>query len=231
MENKDTKKKNIVDSRIGLMGVMGIATVLVVAVMFVLCFVLGYTFGDSKSVIFSKAKVKTVGKPQIEEMFLTPNKYSRAQLPLRKVKGVVIHYTANPGTDAKANRNYFEGLKDKHTTFASSHFIIGLDGTILQCIPLEEMAYASNDRNMDTISIECCHENKDGKFTKETYEALIQLTAWLCGEYNLKEKNILRHYDVTGKNCPKYYVENEEKWKDLKKDVFEYIKENGEKEE
>lgn len=161
--------------------------------------------------------------PAITEMFLTPNEYSRPQTKLAKVNGVVIHYTANPGTDAEANRNYFNNLRKEKTTYASSHFIIGLDGTIVQCIPLEEEAYASNDRNKDTISIECCHPDKTGEFTKETYNSLIQLTAWLCGKYNLKQKDIIRHYDVTGKLCPLYYVEHKDKWVALKKDVFEYL--------
>ncbi|MFR8755306.1 MAG: hypothetical protein ACLVG5_00555 [Clostridium sp.] len=38
----------------------------------------------------------------------------------------MVHYTANPGTTAQQNRDYFEGLKDSHETHASSHFVIGL---------------------------------------------------------------------------------------------------------
>ena len=181
--------------------------------------------------IFGKSYTKKVEMPQIEEELLTPNKYSRSQLPLNTVKGIVIHYTANPKSDAMDNRNYFENLKDTHTTSVSSHFVIGLDGTIIQCIPLNEIAYASNDRNIDTISIECCHMKKNGAFTDETYQSLIELTAWLCGEYNLGKEDIIRHYDVTGKNCPKYYVEHEELWEKFKQDVFEYIDEKGEEEE
>ena len=156
------------------------------------------------------------------EDFLTPNEYSRPGKPLKKVKGIVVHYTANPGTDAKANRDYFEGLSVSGSTYASSHYIIGLDGTIIQCIPLNEIAYASNDRNDDTISIECCHVKKNGKFTDETYNSLVRLTAWLCGEYGVSEKGIIRHYDVTGKLCPKYYVKHEDKWSQFKEDVKNY---------
>lgn len=157
------------------------------------------------------------------EDFITPNKYSRPQKPLKKVNGIVIHYTANPGTDAKANRDYFDGLSLSGATYASSHFIIGLDGSVIQCIPLDEIAYASNDRNDDTISIECCHEKKNGKFTEETYNSLVRLTAWLCSEYDVSKENIIRHYDVTGKLCPKYYVKHEDKWAQFKDDVTEYI--------
>lgn len=162
----------------------------------------------------------------IDVRLLTPNEYSRPQIILKKVKGVVIHYTANPGTDAIANRNYFDGLKDSHKTYASSHFLVGLKGDIVQCIPANEIAYASNERNIDTISIEVCHPDKSGKFNKKTYDALIELVAWLSCEYNLDRKDIIRHYDVTGKICPKYYVDHEDKWEELKDDIFQYIKDN-----
>lgn len=174
--------------------------------------------------IFSKLfPTQKVGKPAIEEQFLTPNEYSRPGVKLRRVKGIVVHYTANPGSSAKNNRNYFQGLKDSKETYASSHFIIGLEGEIIQCIPLEEISYASNKRNIDTISIECCHQDETGKFTEKTYRSLVKLVAWLCGKYNLKQDDIIRHYDVTQKICPKYFVDHEDAWDDFKDKVFAYI--------
>lgn len=169
---------------------------------------------------------KSVQMPTIQEELLTPNAYSRSQKELTKVNGIVIHYVANPGSSAIANRNYFEGLATSHTTYASSHFVVDLDGSIIQCIPLDEIAYASNGRNDDTISIEVCHPDDTGKFSVKTYNSLVKLVAWLCGEYNLKQDDIIRHYDVTGKNCPKYYVENEDAWVEFKEDVFDYIGKN-----
>lgn len=163
-----------------------------------------------------------VTKPDMKPALLTPNKNSRPQTKLKKVNGIVVHYTANPGTDAMANRNYFESRKDKpdQTKYkVSSHFIIGLDGTIVQCIPLDEISYASNNRNKDTVSIECCHPNKSGKFSDATQTALIQLCAWLCGNYGLDTSDIIRHYDVTGKMCPKYYVKHKDAWTSLKKNI------------
>ena len=170
---------------------------------------------------------KTIGNVDIIEMFLTPNEYSRPQTPLKKVKSVVIHYTANPGTTAESNRNYFENLKDNQETSVSSHFVIGLDGEIIQCIPLDEISYASNARNIDTISIECCHPDETGKFNKKTYNSLVKLVAWVCCEYNLAKKDIIRHYDVSGKKCPLYYVEQEDEWFTFQDDVMNYIEKNA----
>ena len=165
--------------------------------------------------------------PPFDVNLLTINEYSRSGEANNKIKGIVVHYTANPGTTAAQNRNYFEGLKDSKITKASSHFIIGIKGEIVQCIPINEVAYASNDRNYDTISIECCHPDESGKFDEKTYESLVHLTAWLCGKFNLKPKDVIRHYDITGKQCPLYYVENEEEWNNFIQDVKDYIDVNG----
>lgn len=158
-------------------------------------------------------------KPQIDVELLTVNPYSRPGIETDKIQGIVVHYTANPGSTAMDNRNYFEGLKDSHLTKTSSNFIVGLEGEIVQCVPTWEVAYASNDRNKDTVSIECCHPDQTGKFTEETYRSMVQLCAWLCMKFDLDAGDVIRHYDVTGKNCPKYFVEDEKAWKQFKKDI------------
>ena len=145
----------------------------------------------------------------------------------RSVNGIVVHYTANPGTTAQQNRDYFEGLAQSGETHASSHFVIGISGEIIQCIPCNEIAYASNERNADTISIECCIPDDTGKFTDETYQSLVHLVTWLMGRYDLTTDDVIRHYDVTGKACPKYYVENEAAWEQFKSDLVDYIETNG----
>lgn len=171
-------------------------------------------------------------QPELDVELLTINEYSRPAMALEQVNGIVIHYTANPGTTAIQNRSYFENLAETHETKASSHFVIGLEGEIVQCIPCNEIAYASNDRNFDTISIECCIEDETGKFNGNTYDSLVKLTTWLMGRYDISSEDVIRHYDVTGKNCPKYYVEHEEAWDTFKDDLLNYIEENGiEKEE
>ena len=162
---------------------------------------------------------RILAEPDLDVELLTVNPYSRPGTALTQVNGIVIHYTANPGATAIANRNYFENLKDTHTTKASAHFIVGLEGEIVQCIPTAEIAYASNDRNSDTLSIECCYEKDDGSFNRETYESVIRLTAWLCNKFGLTSEQVIRHYDVTGKLCPLYYVEHEDAWQQFKADV------------
>ena len=158
---------------------------------------------------------------------LTPNPYSRPQKPLEEVNGIVVHYVANPCSTARENRNYFEQLKDQtgsSATSVSSHFVIGLEGEVVQCVPLWEVAYASNNRNSDTISIECCHPDETGKFYDSTYDSLVNLCAYFCRQFELKPEDVIRHYDVTGKICPKYFVDHEDAWEQFHKDVKDAMK-------
>ena len=157
---------------------------------------------------------------EVIKNYLTPNEYSRPGKELKEVNAIVVHYVGNPGTTAAQNRSYFENLKDTHATSASSHYIIGMEGEIIQCVPLNEISYASNNRNKDTIAIECCHQDETGQFTTATYKSLVKLVAALCRTYDLDpETGIIRHYDVTGKYCPLYYVNHEDEWYGFKLDV------------
>lgn len=162
-------------------------------------------------------------QPEMAVDLLTINEYSRPGEMLPEVKNIFVHYTANAGTTAEQNKSYFQSLAETHERSASAHFIIGFDGIIVQCIPTKEIAYAVAKRNYDSISIECCYLEENGKFTQETYDTLIELTAWLLHKYELNPENVLRHYDEGGKNCPKYYVEHEDSWQEFLQDLEEYM--------
>ena len=155
----------------------------------------------------------------IDSQIISVHLGARTGAHLNDIKNIVIHYVGNPDITAQNNRDYY----DKLTTDVSSHFVVGLDGEIIQCVPLWEKSAASNHRNGDTISIEACHPDESGRFNNETYNSVIKLSAWLCNEFGLDEKDIIRHYDITEKICPKYYVENPDEWKNLKKDVKERL--------
>ena len=162
------------------------------------------------------------GCPERIVKLLTPNPYSRSQDRLESVNDIVIYYVGNAGSSAMENRDYFESLQDGSTS-ASSHFIVGLEGEIVQCVPLSEIAYATKNRNVDTISIEICHPDADGKFSDVTYRSAIRLTAWLCKAFGIAPEHVIRHYDVTGKLCPLYYVQHEDAWTALKNDIGEQL--------
>lgn len=218
----DAQRKRKIQRNIRL----GILVLLVLAVLFgILRLVKPAWFTDDY--IELKGKGIDAARPDIDVQLLTVNPYSRPGTKTNKITGIVVHYTANPGATAMDNRNYFENLKDSHETKVSSNFVVGLEGEIVQCVPTWEEAYASNSRNIDTVSIECCHPDETGKFNDKTYQSMVELCAWLCLKFDLNENDVIRHYDVTGKDCPKYFVENEKAWEQFRKDVGKQLEKIG----
>jgi len=152
-------------------------------------------------------------------MFLTLGRGGR---PGTKIipDAVVIHWTANrnKGADAIANRNYFENHPDDKV---SAHYIVD-DHQVVQCIPENEMAYhvgaksykpaalalLGKNPNAKTIGIEMC-VNEDGNFHM-TYNNTVKLTALILKKYGWKTNKLWRHYDITGKDCPVFFVVNGE---------------------
>lgn len=132
---------------------------------------------------------------------------------IRRVEGIVIHWTANidKGADAVANRNYFNTTDRR----ASAHYIVDQD-KIIQCIPDNEVAWHVGDKkrgnqtvnisnpNFKLIGIEMC-VNKDSNWTS-TYNRTIWLVKKLMTKYELSVDNIYRHYDITGKECPLMFL-------------------------
>lgn len=166
-------------------------------------------------------KLKAIEIPAfIDRQIIHLHSTARTGTPLDGVKNIVIHYVGNPGTTAQNNRDYF----DKDSTEVSSHFLVGLKGEVIQCVPLWEKSAASNWRNSDTISVEVCHPDESGKFGDKTYKSVVKLTAWLLKETGLDENDVIRHYDITEKLCPIYYVKHEDAWNNLRKDIGAALK-------
>ena len=162
----------------------------------------------------------------ITQKYLTIHAKSRPGYKLTSLKNIVIHYVANPKTTALQNWKYFE-----NKNYVSAHFIIDLDGSILQCMPLDEVAWAigTTEGNYSSISIECCHPDSTGKFTDATYESLVKLVSWLCQKFDLTADQVKRHYDYPRKNssgvvwhksCPLYFVDHPEKWEEFKNSLL-----------
>lgn len=159
--------------------------------------------------------------------YLTPNPYSRPCTKRSHTSKIAVHYVGNAGTTEEANRNYFENLKTTHATYVSSNYIIGLTGKILCCVPDEEVAYCTNQANAYSVSIEVCHPKSDGVFSNATYVSLCELCAYLLKKYKLTTDDLIRHYDVTGKQCPLHWVPTKyqsealatARWNTFKRDV------------
>jgi N-acetylmuramoyl-L-alanine amidase len=212
------RKKRLLGGRLRLLLV--IAVIIALIIWAVLLITGDKTAAPGSSAPHIADNVKNLDMPDWVTVDLLPvNDYSRPGTKLAAVNNIVIHYVGNPGTTAQQNRKYYSNLAETHETKASSNFLVGIDGEILECVPTDEVAYCSNRRNDDTLSVECCHPDKTGKFTKDTYKSLVKLTAYLCREYGLDSSDLLRHYDITKKECPKYFVDHEDAWETFKNDV------------
>ena len=146
----------------------------------------------------------------------------------QKIQFLVIHYTANNGDLAKSNCNYFKSPNRN----ASAHYFVD-EKEIWQSVEDNDMAwhcgtsgkyYHSKCRNDNAIGIELCSE-KDSKgnyyFTNETINNAVGLVKMLMEKYNIPIENIVRHYDVTHKNCPAPFVNNNTAWDNFKDSLME----------
>lgn len=164
----------------------------------------------------------------IEQRLLTKNKYSRSGEKQGKIEYIVVHWVGNANSSALANRNYFENLRLTHKTQASAHYVVGLKGEVIQCIPDNEVAFhaGSHSMNRKSIGIENCHPDWSGKFNDATYYSLVDLCVELCKKYKINADHVIRHYDVTGKQCPLYYVKNSTEWALFRNRIAQRLNQN-----
>ena len=211
MAKKSKRKRKLRKGRIVM------AVIIVAAIVIMSCLVVKRINQNSET-----KKVKNLAEIKIpdwiDSQIIDVDGASRNGYKLKGVKDIVVHYVGNPGTTAQQNHDFYAGNQSN----VSSHFVVGLDGEIIQCIPINEWSAASNWRNNDTISIEVCHPDETGKFKKKTYSSLVKLVAWLENVCDIDESHVIRHYDITKKECPRYFVQHEEKWKTFKKNVEKY---------
>lgn len=164
------------------------------------------------------------------EELIPINEFSRPGLPLRLVRNIVIHYTGNPGATAAnhvryfgvnlANQNPADNVPDR---YASAHLFVDPNDAVV-IIPLNELAYHASQANPYSIGVEMCIE-KDGSFHPDTVRKTVQIAAELCRLYNLNPlRDIIRHYDVTGKVCPAPYVRDPAAWEAFKQMIDREMK-------
>ena len=155
------------------------------------------------------------------------------------IKYIVIHYTANDGDTDEGNGNYFAN----NVVGASAHYFVD-DDSITQSVPdncvawsvggkkypnTKGAAYYGKCINNNSISVELCDTKKNGvyDFTEATLKNAADLVKLLMKKYSVPISNVIRHYDVNGKICPKPFVENEKAWKEFKERLTEEMVEQS----
>ena len=132
-----------------------------------------------------------------------------------KIEWIVMHYTANDGDSDESNGRYFQ---QPLNPVASAHYFVD-DDSITRSVPDDYVAYhcGANTyrhpscRNANSIGVEMCDAKRDGRVmaTDKTIANAAELVYQLCKQYNIPYDHIIRHYDVTGKLCPAYWVKGD----------------------
>jgi N-acetylmuramoyl-L-alanine amidase len=76
-------------------------------------------------------------------------------------------------------------------------------------------------QNYETINYELCVNND----WQQTCKNAVQIIARDMVNYNIPMTMLFRHYDITGKVCPKPFVDNPDAWEDFKKQIENRVKE------
>lgn len=135
------------------------------------------------------------------------------------IQYIVIHYTSNKGDTAKNNADYFA----REVTKTSAHYFVD-ENSVWQSVLDTDTAWHCGAktykhkycRNANSLGIEICMNDKDGNIRLGSIVNAITLTKELMQKYNISIDNIIRHYDVTGKDCPRPMIENETLWNGFK---------------
>lgn len=140
---------------------------------------------------------------------------------------LVIHFTANDGDTAQNNADYFA----RENISTSAHYFVD-ENAVWQSVRDADIAwhcgtrgtyYHPHCRNANSIGIELCSRIEGGKyvFRPGTVDNAVQLARQLIGKYGIAADHVVRHYDVTHKNCPAPFVENAAAWQDFKRRLTE----------
>lgn len=140
------------------------------------------------------------------------------------IRYIVIHYTANDGDHDESNAKYFQTARKPA---ASAHYFVD-DDSVTQSVPDNFVAYAVGGKkyadcaatgggrlygkvtNANSISIEMCDTQRDGRYqaAEQTMANAAGLCRRLMEKYGIGIDHVVRHFDVNGKHCPVYFMDN-----------------------
>lgn len=137
----------------------------------------------------------------------------------KKNEYIVIHYVGAVSS-AYDNSVYF---KNTNRGASANYFVDEVN--IYRVVKDTDSAwhcgaskYYCGARNTNSIGIEMCCFMNNGKLdvSEKVVANTIELTKELMKKYNIPADNVVRHYDVTRKNCPAPFVANPIRWDNFK---------------
>ena len=115
---------------------------------------------------------------------------------------VTIHSTANPMSTAENERKWLDN--PANTRDAAWHYIAG-EGVVIQAIPDVEEAWHCGKKTGNTKSIGI--EMIESGNRKQVIETCAEFTADILKKHGLGIKSVKKHFDWTGKNCPRILID------------------------
>lgn len=139
-----------------------------------------------------------------------------------QIRYLVYHYTGNDGDAGGDNARYYRD----HVVQASAHYFVD-DDSVTQSVEDLEIAWAVGGKkwtdcprtgggslygtatNANSLSIELCDTRRDGQLmaSEATLERGARLGRALMEKYHIPAERVIRHFDVTGKHCPAYFMD------------------------
>ena len=142
----------------------------------------------------------------------------------KTINYLVIHYTGNKGDTANNNAVYFA----REDVSKSAHYFVD-ENEVWQSVPDTDTAWHcgaktykhKSCRNANSLGIEICMLNSKGQVVQASINKAAELASYLMQKYNISKDNVIRHFDVTGKDCPAPMVEDETLWVNFKNKLCE----------
>ena len=147
-----------------------------------------------------------------------------------EIQYLILHYTGNDGDTAANNAVYFKNNIVK----ASAHYFVD-DTYVYRSVPDLTIAWSVGGTryadirttgggtmygiitNRNSLSVELCGTLGDG--SRRPSETTLKNAAALCRKlmdrYQIPLSRVYRHFDVTGKHCPAYWMD-EAAWQTFK---------------
>lgn len=149
---------------------------------------------------------------------------------LKGIKYMVIHFTGNKGDTAENNAKYFAS---GNTREAGAHIFVDGGKYIYKSVPLGKVAWAVGGfvtskkgaakyykkcTNSNSMSIEMC--NCVGGVPSKVFNQTVEVVKAYMKKYHIPASNVIRHWDVSGKDCPAPWTgSNNAGWKKFKKAI------------
>ena len=133
-----------------------------------------------------------------------------ANNPERPIKPdtIVIHYSGGACVSAETLARC---LINNNANNVSANYCVD-EKDIICTIPPGYMSFGVTGHNEHIINIETCFKDPAGRFELDTIANLRRVVKKCMRDFGIPPENVVRHYDLTNKKCPWYYVDNPKEW-------------------